>query len=126
MQEPSGFKRKLLNDLERVCTEAGGAVSTHEYDDRGEFASETVSQHFGGWTPALRKAGFEPQYLGARKPPKQDFLFVSENECRKMREKANGGMQFTAIASELNRHEETVGYHARGECGHQLEQEPVE
>jgi hypothetical protein len=51
---------ELLADLKAVAEIAGEAPSTRIYREHGDYTVKTFCKRFGGWNPALRAAGFEP------------------------------------------------------------------
>lgn len=62
--EPAGRpptpEEDLLAELKAVAEVAGKAPSTRTYRNHGEYTVKTFCKRSGGWNPALRAAGFEP------------------------------------------------------------------
>lgn len=63
---------ELITDLKRVANELNKKfVSFQRYNERGKYASTTLSRRFGSWSEALKKAGLQVN----RHPPR-----ISEEE----------------------------------------------
>jgi len=91
---------ELLADLERVNDEVGGAATTHEYNERGEYHSRTFYQRFGSWAEAQQAAGED---IGERKK-----THVPEEELAEDLERVNEELGHPAYISE---YEEHGGFH---------------
>lgn len=71
---------ELLEELERVATQLSESPTREEFDQHGEFCSQTYTNRFGSWNDALEAVGCDPN---------RDVDFSADDLIRELREMAD-------------------------------------
>jgi hypothetical protein len=84
--------RKLIEEIHRLRDVVGHPPTVGDLADHGKYSGPTYHYRFGGWSNALREAGYEPNLI--TKPPPDDML----DDMRRVAREHDAGLVQSLIA----------------------------